>query len=212
MAWTKDQKHVLKTHMGVWLEKDRTFYIGCPRDVSPALFMDDLARLGEKDVFFSVSLARANIFFRAAFIGYDDGGLCFREPDKIYKVQRRKDLRFTIQEGHVLRVSFQDPLFPESELSKKAADISAGGIAMYFTEEEKVMFHPGMVMRAVTFTIQGRKIVCDAEVKHVRAIDEGKKGGGIRIGVEFVAIKAGDAQHIAQWVFEESRKYYTRFL
>lgn len=212
MIWTKDQTHVINSHLSLFNEDDRAFYCWKPKDFKPAEFMDWMARQGEKDCFFSVSLSRANIFFRAAFVGFDNGGLKFRMPEKIFKVQRRKDLRFGIPDGYVLRVDFSDPLFPENLLSKKVIDISAGGCAFLVAFEESIIFQPGVVLKNLALEIRGREIKVEAEVRHIAEFKDGRRSGLVKIGVQFRGIRPGDAQAIASYVFEESRRHYAKFI
>lgn len=212
MIWTRDQVHVIHTHLTVFSESEKTFYTWCPKDINPASLLDDLARRNERHCFFSVSLSRANIFFKAEILGYDAGGLRFRFPDKVFKVQRRKDLRLSVPDGHIIKISFQDPLFPESNMVKKALDISAGGAAILVTEGESPVFVPGLILKNMSFQILERKIECEAEVRYSSVLPVNGRHKGCKVGVQFQKMRAADTQAIASYVFEESRKYFTRFI
>lgn len=213
MFWTKGQEAVYHSHLSLFSEVDRVFYVSVPaKDFESQSFKDALSKQKSYDLYFSVSLTHANIFFRARYIGYDAGGLKFELPEKIFKVQRRKDVRFTIRDGHLLKIKFKDPIFPETEVEKKAFDISAGGLSIIVSPEEEVLFQPGLTLKGLRFTIQNRSIECEGEVRHSLPLPKSNRPPGVKVGILFRSIRAGDAQHIATYIFEESRKYYSRFM
>jgi hypothetical protein len=163
--------------------------------------MDGLVEIaqkgGDSECFFSVSLQRANIFFKARFIGCDQAGLQFKLPSKVFKVQRRKDLRFPIPDGLALKVDFADPLSPTVRSQRKVIDISASGLAFVIGEDEMPLFPAGLSLSDFTFTVRGRKISVTAEIRHVRKLADGGRLKGAAVGVLFKDIRAGDNQHIA---------------
>ena len=212
ILWTKDPKRVINTHMSVFEPKDKTFHCWIPKDMKPELFMDELAQTGSADCYFSVSLTTANIFFKAKYMGFDAGGLRFQEPTRIFKVQRRSDARFPIPDGLVIRVELQDPLFPELKMSKKVLDISASGMAIVVADNEAPLFHEGLILKDVNFSVRNRKIKVDAEVRHTKQLPSDSRNPGIKIGILFKNIREADSQWLAGYVFEESRKYLSKFL
>jgi hypothetical protein len=212
MIWTKDQKHVINTHLSGLSDADLALFVWIPTDFDPKALVDTLAADGSSECFFSVSLQRANVFFKTPLLGYDEQGFKFRVPEQLYKVQRRKDLRFPIPEGYVLKVEFQDPLFPETRLVKKVLDISASGMAIWIADSEEAMFHPGMIIHKVSFTVRSKRITCDAEVRHIKLMALESKTPGVKMGVLFRNLKQVDAQVIATYVFEESRKFFSKFI
>jgi hypothetical protein len=212
MIWSKDQAQVVNTHLTLLSEVDKALYAWIPKDVNPAKFMDEVARTGTEDCFFSVSLQRASIFFKARFKGYDEGGLKFALPTQLYKVQRRKDLRFTVPEGHLLKVDFEDPLFPGTMASRRILDLSASGLAFLAGPDEAPQFATGLILKKVTVTVRGRPILTEAEVKHARPLPDLSPLKGSKVGILFKGMRAADVQHLASYVFEESRKFLSRFM
>ena len=212
MIWTKDQKKVIFSHLSLFSEAEKVLYAWIPKDIDPHQFMDELAQAGTKDCFFSVSLMTANIFFKARFIGSDAGGFRFEIPEKIFKVQRRKDVRFAIPPGHVVRVEFDDPLFPEKRYSKKIIDLSAGGLAFIADPSEDLVFQAGMILKNITFSVKNKTFKVEAEVRHKRLLPDNSSTKGLKVGLQFKDLRAGENQLIAQYIFEESRKFYARFI
>ena len=213
MIWSKEQKYVVNTHVGVFQEVEKILYAAIPRDIDPRTFMQQLDDLGSRDCFFSLSLTRANLFFKATCLGYDDGGLRFRAPEQIFKVQRRKDMRFTIPEGYTLRVEIPNPINPAERVTKAIVDISSSGLAFVITPEEESVYRAGMILGSASVILKLRKLVADVEIKHVRAIPTGSsRHRGVKVGVLFTNLPADASAWISAYVFEESRKFISRFI
>ena len=212
MIWTTDQEQVVNTMLNHYSAEDKSVYFWVPKELDPREFMDALAKKKNPECFFSVSLLHANIFFRTRLIGVGSIGLQFALPEKIFKVQRRKDLRIPIPDGYAMKAEFDDPHYKDERIVRKVIDISAGGTAIMVSENEEPIYQPGVILRGFTFTVRGRKIVVDVEVRHLRKLTKYPKNKATKVGVQFMNIRPGDAQHIAGYVFEECRKYFTRFL
>lgn len=212
MVWSKDQTHTINTHLTHLSIADKHLYIWKPEDLDPVQFTDDLAKMAESDLFFSVSLLRAKIFFRSRFIGFSKSNMQFRYPDKVFKVQRRNDVRLPVRDGYVLRVEYQDPLNSDDVLSRKAFDISAGGISILVPQDESAMYPRGLILKNLTLTIRQKVIHTDATVCHVSEIKGNPNTENVKVGLQFKDLQPADNQHIASYVFEESRRYYSRLM
>jgi hypothetical protein len=210
--WTSNQELSFHSHLTVVSETDAVFYVWVPKEMDANRFVDDMAAKGLKECSFSVSLLSANIFFKARLNSVDAGGIRFRFPEQIFKVQRRHDLRFPIPDGHILKVEFPDPVLDNRLLTQKVLDISAGGVGILVSDELLPNFQVGLVLKGLSFALRGRTIVCDAEIRHVKKIPPGGRHAGHKIGLRFIKLTAADEQHVASYVFDESRKYYSHLL
>lgn len=211
MLWTKNQEQLINSHIGYYNAENQQLQVWLPQELEISKFTETLAKIGDSELFFSVSLSRANIFFRAPFKGTDSKALLFAVPAKVFKIQRRKDMRLTIPEGHVLKIEYADPLGSQS-IQKKALDISAGGCSIVVPAEEEVVYQPGLVLRGVTFTIRNRKITVEGEIRHTLALPDRGTGSGIKLGILFKNITQADASFIQAYVFEETRALLSRFI
>ncbi|MGE0615201.1 MAG: flagellar brake protein [Bacteriovoracia bacterium] len=214
IIWTKDQEQVVNTHLVGYTEEQKTIYAWMPKNFNPDAFIRELQKIKDPSCYFSVSLTRANIFFKTKFKDINQEGLAFEYPEQIYKVQRRKDFRMPVPDGYAIKIEVEDPLFPENKLQKKVYDISAGGISFIVKTDEEAMFTVGLKLRNIRFQVRSRDIKCDAEVKHIKMMTNTRdaKPPGVKIGLQLQNLKPADAQHIASYVFEESRKYFSRFI
>ena len=212
ILWTLDQKETLTTHLNGYSESEGIFTVNTPKDPKDgdlARFQNHLRDQSQLYCLFSVTLPKAILFFRSDFINVVTGKIRFKLPEKIFRVQRRKDMRYTIPHSHVLRVEFQDPSFNENRLSKKAVDLSAQGLGFSVSVKESTLFKKGLALKDVTFSVRNRKIECVAEVRHVKPSADPDT---YRVGISFAELKAADGNWIANYVLEEGRKSYFKFV
>jgi hypothetical protein len=211
--WSRSQKHMIKSHLSMYSAAEDVLYFAIPTNEDIREFVRDLHGGGNEECLFSISLPHANIFFKSDFIAVDAPGLKFKVPARIFKVQRRAEMRFTIPLDYKIRVEFSDPLFPEKVLIKEIIDISATGLAFLASVNEQPMFVKGSRLRDLKFKIRGREIRVDAEVRHAVSLSSrGAKNSGFKIGISFIGIRPGESQHIAVFVFDECRRLYFRLM
>lgn len=212
IIWTKNQEGVYNTHLSALDEKAKTLHAAIPPDSSSEMFHEAVKKSGIKDCFFSISLSRANVFFKVSFVGYDSGFLRFSYPESVYKVQRRENFRLPIPDGYTVYAEFQDPLFQENRIKKRVIDISAGGFSFLVAPSEDCIFESNTRIRNIMIRLKDRPIVAEGCVRHVKTLPSNFRVQGTKVGVVFEKIKPQDVQFIAAYVFEESRKYVTKFL
>lgn len=212
-VWTQEPSKVtVTTHIHLVDAERRTFTLLLPKDFDPKNLINALAESATPECLFSISLTRANIFFKAKFKNHDSIGMHFNYPESVFKVQRRKDMRLTVPDGHVMRVEFPSPENGKM-LSKKLLDLSASGLAFVADEGEQELFAAGKTLTKLSILVQSRKIeIPEAEIRHSRSLSKDNRMPGYKVGILFKNIKAGDSQVIAQYVFEESRRYFARFM
>jgi c-di-GMP-binding flagellar brake protein YcgR len=211
LIWTKEQRHVFDSQLVAFDPEQKAVFAKVPTSMDPDQFLRELAELKIEECFFSVSLPRANIFFRTQCLGHELGSFRFTIPAKVFNVQRRRAMRLLIPYGHTLKAEMQDPSFPEQKLVRKIIDISANGVAFIAPTAEEALFPKGLVIKQFSFAISRRRITVEAEVRHLRAQPEDAADPGVKVGVEFRKLKPSDSQWIACYVFEESRKVALEF-
>ncbi|HAR41328.1 MAG TPA: hypothetical protein DCS07_01645 [Bdellovibrionales bacterium] len=211
MIWTRNQATIVNTHLKLFMEQDDLLYFQVPPELDVKKFIFEVESTS-RECFFSASLAYANVFFKTKFYGLDKAGLLFHFPDQVFKVQRRKDLRLKIPDGYVLKAEFNDPLNPEGVISRKVFDLSAGGLSVLTDSADESVYVKGLLLKNLAFVIRSRKIVVDAEVKHCKIIVLGAGKKMLKVGLIFRNLRGADSQVIAAHVFEESRRYFLRFL
>ena len=212
LFWTHHQELSVSSYLNHFHDQDRTFCIWKPKDFDPKDFQQSLGGSSAQECYFNLALMSSSLFFRTDFLGLKKDELNFKAPKKIFKVQRRSYFRLPLAALGEIRVRFQDPFFPESSVVKKILDLSAGGLSFLASDQEEALFYPGMELKKMTFTIQGREMTCDAEVRHFKVMPVKSDFPGVKVGVRFLNLNSSDSQLIASYVFEESRKYLSRYL
>jgi len=214
IIWTKvqkDQEDQINTHLSMVSTLEKTFLCWLPDGFDAASFEKKVIRPYRLECFFSVSLLSSNIFFKANLAGHDPKSLKFNFPDKVFKVQRRQNLRFPVPDGHIIKVNFADPANPGDMNTRKLFDLSASGLAFIIPENEIGPYNKGTLLREMTFTIQSKIIAVEAEIRHLSRQSAQARLPGIKVGVQFKKIRAADSQLLATFVFDESRRYFSKF-
>lgn len=201
--WTKGREVHMQSHLQVFEPRDGLLYFTTPAHFDVSTFQTELIKQETSDCLFSLSLSSANLFFKAGYLGIDEGGLKFKRPKEVYKVQRRKTMRLILPESTLLRIDFQDPSFPTKRMQRKVIDISAGGAGIEVSPTDRALFPVGSYLEDVNLSVKGRFIKARAEVRHLK---------GSKLGVLFHGLKVADEQWIASYVFEETRKIFQRFM
>lgn len=207
-----DEKAVIKTYVSAVFEEDGIFYAWIPPSISPKEFKDALIEKKQKQCYFSISLPHVMIFLKADFIEFNDDGFKFKLPSEIFKVQRRQHFRLPIPDGYVIYLNYQDPAFSEQNCQKKLIDLSEGGLSFQIDSSEEIYYRKGMIIENAQFRVRDQEILCDIEIRYIRAIDELKKSSPVKIGVMYKKIEKTSEKVISSYVFEESRKYFSKFL
>lgn len=212
LVWTRNRESVIKSALHKWTPLSRLIYIKSPADFDEPQFLQSLKTANTKECYFSISLARANVFFRTQFIGTDIGSIGFSTPTQIFKVQRRKDMRLKFQATQHVFVDFTDPVDPNLILHKRLIDLSAGGLCFLISPEEKEYYPPGQIIEEMKFKLGEEWVVTRAEVKYARLWNDFHNKKDLLVGVSFPGLPPGKASSVARFVFEENRKIYTRFM
>ncbi|MBL7714905.1 MAG: PilZ domain-containing protein [Bdellovibrionales bacterium] len=213
LVWTRDQDEVVRSHLTVIRENKKQLFVHRPAQMNVADFTAKLAATGTPLCYFSISLARANVFFRAPFVNADAAELKFEYPEAVFKVQRRQDMRLKVNELLKLNVEFQDPTNASNWIKRRIVDLSAGGLSFVAPTEEANRLPVGLKLEEMRFMIEGQSITCHGQVKSVRpSRDKPKKGEEFMVGVNFTGLPAAKNQVIARFVFNETRKIFSSLL
>lgn len=208
--WTVDQIYRFDSKITELSAVEKGLYCWKPNTFDRKKFFDELLAKNTKDCFFSVSLTRATLFFKAKFLDETDVSLKFSIPSSFFKVQRRENMRHLVYRDPKAWVDFPDPLFPEKMLRKKLYDVSAGGLAFLVTTHDAPLFASGLELAHFQFSIKDRIITATSEVLHSKPCKGEQKDLGTKVGVKFRDITAADKNFISGYVFEESQKLFSR--
>ncbi|MEO5970295.1 MAG: PilZ domain-containing protein [Bdellovibrionia bacterium] len=214
-VWTNSNEDIATCNIVSLSQTEKMIYTTPLGTADPKKFEEKLKAAGDR-CFLNVKLERATLFFTSKLHASSFTNMQFVLPAKIFKVQRRQKQRFTILPGYVLRVSFRDPLDLKIEHKEKVYDVSSVGLSFLVNNEDASVFQPGQVLKNLTFTLRGHEFNCAAEIVQCKPFVNnaenvnGQNQNKIKVGIKFLEID--DAAIIDGYVFEETRKFYTRFM
>lgn len=212
LVWTMDQGYQFTTHITQLSAVEKAIFCWTPKEFDLERFMNDLVAKKNNDCFFSITLPRATVFFKSTFIEHGNSQLKFSVPLKVFKVQRRQNLRHHLLKDPKAWAEHPDPLFPEKVMKRKIFDISAGGLSFIVVSQDAPLYPAGLLIENFKFTLQGRDITSTVEVRHVKPLTGAQKDMGTKVGISFKRISTTDSEFIAAFVFEESRKMFSKFM
>ena len=213
-VWTKENDHVAKGKMIGLSQSKKRVYTTALVSTEPKVFYDNLKAAGST-CFFNLKLDTATLFFVTKLQSSSPSYPEFTLPDKIFKVQRRQKQRFKILQGYLLRVTFRDPTDLTVEHKQKIYDVSSSGLSFLIDKTDPMPFQVGQVLKNLVFTLRNHEINLAGEIIQCKSFAENTHGQNIekiKIGVMFLDIDPDYSSIIDDYVFEENRKFYSRFI
>lgn len=208
--WTRGQEILLKSRLSHWSDAENILYSRVPEDASSPTLDSVLGDSEYRECFINISLQHSSLFCRVQYLGKDKGGLRFATPETVFKVQRRQHQRVPIHDAMGLQVEYNDPMSPGQWISRKVVDLSRGGLSFFASAEEAAGIQLGQRWKNVALSVDGRKITVNTEVRHKKAMTGAAQTAGFKIGLSFSGISVSDADHIADYVEGETRKYFSK--
>ncbi|MBI2605169.1 MAG: PilZ domain-containing protein [Deltaproteobacteria bacterium] len=210
-VWTKNQEQFFTTAIHALDLNTESKSIYVPEGVDPGEFENSLVKNETVECFFNVQLVRSSFFFKADYLGTKNGFFRFRIPEKLFKLQRRGDFRLNVPLLANLRARVPAVGEEKQYALRLIRTISASGLSFLAPTEEKHLYETGTVIEGLAFDVCGKEIVVDAEVRHAKKVtDPLSHVSQLHVGVKFKSLHAKDAHVLAAYVFEESRKMYSR--
>ncbi len=210
--WLKGQESAAQTHLAKVDKDKKRILTPTPPNFDLKKFEKDLTKLGAKRCYFSLLLSSAMILFSTDYQGIEGEGLAFAYPEKIYKVQRRQDLRF-LAAGRTFSMEMEHPEDHARKIETKLFDLSASGLSFLVPYSDETPFKKGVTVRNISFGIRGKNILVDARVSYTQEYKPAPTSKHrIKVGVEFLGISTGDSSALAAFVFEETRKIFSKFV
>jgi hypothetical protein len=104
--------------------------------------------------------------------------------------------------NHTFEVETSAPLVngrPETRF--RGFDVSVDGLSFLMQPEGPAAVIPGTLLQNLCFTLEGRRLVVDARIQHVQAIQrEGDSTPQMKIGVEFARINPDDVFFLSGFI------------
>ena len=209
-VWLKNKVLQFEIKLAV-VNKERMFF-DLPRDVSNDQwdrYFNSAAAGGESYLFGTVQIVKTIFFLKMVVDTREDRTIKLYKPLRIFKLQRRANMRIKLSfvKQHTLNVD--DPQSPNHVLVYRMLDVSIGGTAVAAKLEEKERFKAGVKLKTIQFMVEGKLVSCDGIVKH--AVDAKDESGAaiLKVGIEFTNINSTNRSLIHEWVTQETRNIFS---
>ncbi len=214
--WTPNQEKTIQTFIEDVRIKDLALYVQIPKGVPTNELKEFLNKNSIHECFFNVKLSKTSLFFKAKYYQNSDLQYVFKIPEKLFRVQRRADLRFNFLKSDDMSVSYPNPKNAEQLLVKKILNVSAGGLGIEIGEFEMPQYPVGLKINDLTFKLKDKIITATAEVRHVQKLKAKDKSENFEpkavLGIQFIVLNTILRQYIGAFVFDETRRLYARYI
>lgn len=132
---------------------------------------------------------------------WKEGELILPQPWTVFKLQRRKEPRYTIPGAYEFYLKFRSLESPETTIHRKVLDLSMSGLG-FFVESpiESDFYKKGLFIRRVNFMLENRHIFLDLRVASVVRLKHKPREPGFKIGVEIMRINPVDKRYVAAFI------------
>ena len=138
-----------------------------------------------------------------------DDRICFATPQKVFKIQRRKDVRFLIPQGYEFTVEFESLEQARTRVKKRLIDISESGLSFFvLSPREAAIFRVGLLLPNCVVQMQNQTVPVMMRICNHAPYDRGSNGPGNKIGVEFEQISPEDKNYLAQFVYSRAEHLF----
>jgi hypothetical protein len=135
--------------------------------------------------------------------------MVFAPPVKVFKIQRRKDVRFVIPSAYEFTVEIESLEQARTRVHKRLIDISESGLSFFvLSPREAALFRPGLVLSRCFVHIQNHSLPVMLKVRNRGKHERGAQGAGNKIGVEFEQISPDDRTYLGQFVYSHAQHLF----
>lgn len=135
--------------------------------------------------------------------------ITFSAGTKVFKIQRRKDVRYAIPAGYEFTVEIESLERTRARVKKRLVDLSESGLSFFvLSPREAALYRKGMILNRCIIKIQNYEIPVILRVCNRGKHDRGKQGSGNKIGTEFEQISAENRDYIAQFVYSHAQHLF----
>jgi c-di-GMP-binding flagellar brake protein YcgR len=169
--------------------------------LTPESFMEELGKHESKECMILVYLqGRSIIGFNAEPSEVLKDRLIFKAPERLFKIQRRKDVRFQIPTGYEYTIEMESVEQKGVRISKRLLEISESGLS----HREAGLFRVGLHIQRCVIQMNNQKIDVSLSICNQAPFDRGPKGAGHKIGAVFDSIKEDDRKYLAQFIYSHA--------
>jgi hypothetical protein len=140
---------------------------------------------------------------------FQEDRLVFSLPTKLFKIQRRKDVRFLIPQAYEFTVEFDSLEQAGTRIKKKLIDISESGLSFFILSPREVgFFKKGLIIPRATIQMHNQLINVEMCVCNHTRLERVPQGPGNKVGVEFTEISPDDKNYLGQFVYSHAHHLF----
>jgi c-di-GMP-binding flagellar brake protein YcgR len=129
--------------------------------------------------------------------------LVLRVPGKIFKLQRRRNVRYAVPGGYDITLDLESLEKRDTRVKRKVVDLSEGGIAFFVpTAKEAALYTVDAEFKDCHFKIRNQEVAVDLKIKNQISHEHAKRDGH-KVGAEFVKISEDDRNFLATFIYSQ---------
>ena len=130
--------------------------------------------------------------------------ITFDLPQKVYRLQRRKSVRYVVPAGYDMLIEMPSFEHPSLRIKRKLLDLSEHGLAfLVISRDEGALYRKNSILKNCKLRIRNHEITLSLKVMNRIEHDRGKRGGGTKIGAEISSISADDLDLLTHFVYSQ---------
>ncbi len=205
VIWTKDQKLKFKVRLGEFSQIKKKLFFLAPIHFNLKELESNLAKNKNKSCFINLIHLDGSFFFVSEFETHEKSTLQFSLPQLLYRVQRRKNDRFTIPIGTQLKLEYKCSLSSEKIYQQKILDISITGLAFSCSKKDSLVLKKGEFLEPLQFRLKSRNFYMRAKIIHTKPLSASDSSDAIKVGIQFENPSKEDQDFISYFIFEQTQ-------
>jgi hypothetical protein len=166
-------------------------------------FNEAIGKSATKNCLLLIFVGRYLLGLMTEFEKSDSGSISFSFPKKIFKIQRRKNIRYNIPAGYDIFIDCES-LETHLRVKRKLLDLSEGGVAFLLEPSENPdTYKTGAVMRDCILTLRNQTLKLSVRVANQILVDLPKAGTGHKLGLEFIKISEENRNFLAAFIYSQ---------
>lgn len=132
---------------------------------------------------------------------WKEGELILPQPWTAFKLQRRKEPRYTIPGAYEFYISLRSLEDPQVSIRRRVMDLSMSGMGFYVeSPKEADLYKKGLFLRRVNLMLENRHIFLDLRIAAVVRLRHNPRMPGFKVGVEIMRINPVDKRYVAAYI------------
>lgn len=210
VIWVKDFGTVVRTRISDRTDKSGKLIVDWPKESIKEEVLEILGKDPSNSVFVTIFSKGASVVgVKTRLLGSDKNGIEFEVPNRIVKIERRTERRFTVPHGYRIEVSVPKPGSRTGErLSLPIFDLSTKSFSFLVTPFQREFFENNPDLKECVIRIRGRDHTARIiKVRNVTAANPPRGDYQFKVGVTFEAMDDDEFELLQNYIIEHLIQY-----